>query len=61
MAQTFTVDSRMNGRLYEDHGVTAEQVANARLNAARMGVEILAVTEETQVDPAALAVFGVHV
>ena len=59
-APTYTIDARLpNGTLAEDHGVSAEDVARARINAPRLGIEILAVTEETPVDLSALAVFGV--
>lgn len=60
MAQpTYTVDSRMNGKFYSDYGVTAEQVAAARVNAPKMGVEIIAVVEEVPVQVEALEAFGV--
>jgi hypothetical protein len=55
---TFTVDAVKDGVYYEDHGVTAAQVAQARANAPRLGITIIAVTEETPVDAAALAAFG---
>lgn len=59
---TFTLDARLpNGAFAEDHGLSAEDVARARVNAPRLGIEILAVTEETPVDVSALRSFGVNV
>jgi hypothetical protein len=60
-APTFTIDVRLpNGAYAEDHGVSAADVARARVNASRLGIEILSVTEETLVDVSALRVFGVN-
>lgn len=56
---TFTVDARMSGRYCEDRGVTFDQVVAAYANAARLGVEIIAVTVERPVSVADLAPFGV--
>lgn len=56
---TYTLDVMKDGRYFEDHGLSAEQVATARLNADRLGITILSVTEETEIDPSHLAPFGV--
>ena len=57
---TFTIDARLpDGSFAEEHGVSAEDIARARINAPRLGIEILSVTEETPVDVSALRVFGV--
>lgn len=59
---TFTIDARLSdGTLAEEHGVSAEDVARARINAPRLGIEILSVTEETPVDASALRAFGVDI
>lgn len=61
VAPTFTLDARLpDGTLAEEHGVSAEDVARARINAPRLGIEILSVTEETPVDPSALRMFGIQ-
>lgn len=58
--RTFTLDAMKDGRHHEDHGLTEEQVANARANAERLGITIVSVTEEVAVSMADLAVFGVE-
>jgi hypothetical protein len=58
-ATTYTLDAEMNGRYFEDHGLTEAQVTAARSNAARLGVTILRVSEEVAVSAADLAPFGV--
>jgi hypothetical protein len=58
-AATYTLDAEKNGQYFEDHGLTAEQIANARANADRLGITILSVTEEVAVDPSNLAPFGI--
>jgi hypothetical protein len=57
---TFTLDATRDGMRFEDHGLTADEVAAARVNAPRLGIEILAVTEESRVTPADLAAFGIE-
>lgn len=54
---TYTLDATKDGRYFEDHGLTAEQVAAARANADRLGITILSVTEEVAVTPGDLAPF----
>jgi fructoselysine-6-P-deglycase FrlB-like protein len=57
---TFIVDGIVvaSGKYFSDSGLTAEQVAAAKANAARFGVEILSVTEERDVSVSDLAPFG---
>ena len=60
-ASTFTIDVRLpNGAFAEEHGVSAADVERARINAERLGIEILSVTEETPVDVSSLRVFDVN-
>lgn len=54
---TYTLDAIVNGRYHSDSGLTAQQIANAYANADRLGVTIIAVTEETPLDPSHLAPF----
>ena len=57
---TYTLDAEKDGRYFSDYGLTEQEVANARANASRLGITILAVIDEsTPVDPAALKAFGV--
>lgn len=54
---TYTLDAVIDGRYHSDSGLTAHQIANAYANADRLGVTIIAVTEETPLDPDQLAPF----
>jgi hypothetical protein len=56
---TYTLDAEMNGQYFEDHGLTAAEVAAARSNADRLGITIIRVTEEVTVSIADLAPFGI--
>jgi hypothetical protein len=58
-APTYTLDAEKDGQFFEDHGLTAEQIAAARANAPRLGITIISVTEEVAVSPADLAPFGI--
>ena len=46
MAKTFTLDAMKDGKYFEDHGLTQEQVNNAKKNAEGLGITILGITEE---------------
>lgn len=57
---TYTLDTLTpDGKHASDYGLTAEQVAAARVNAPRLGITILAVVEERPVSPGDLAPFGI--
>jgi hypothetical protein len=56
-AVTYTLDAIVDGRHHSDYGLTAQQIANARANADRLGVTIIAIVEETAVQPGHLAPF----
>jgi hypothetical protein len=57
---TYTLDAQTpDGRFASDYGLTAQQVENAKANAPALGIKILAIIEETPVDPTALEAFGV--
>ena len=44
---TFTIDVQFeDGHFGEDHGLTAVEIANAIANAPKLGLRVLAVTEE---------------
>jgi hypothetical protein len=58
-AATYTLDAEKDGQYFEDHGLTADQIAAARANADRLGITILSVTEEVAVSSSDLAPFGV--
>lgn len=58
---TYTLDAQMpDGTYREDHGLTAEEVANARINAPRLGITILNVAEEIEPmsEPEMIRAFG---
>ena len=55
---TYTLDVRLpNGAYGEDHGLTLSQIEQAKERAAGLGIEILAITEETPLDASALDAF----
>jgi len=59
-ATTYTLDAYKDGMYFEDHGLTAAEIAAARVNADRLGITILAVTEErleSHISPLDLAPF----
>jgi hypothetical protein len=53
----YTLDATKDGRYFEDHGLTADQVDAARTNADQLGITILSITEEREVDLTDLAPF----
>ena len=56
---TYTLDAEKDGQFFEDHGLTVAQIEVAKVNAPRLGITILSITEETAVDVSALRAFGV--
>lgn len=56
---TYTLDAYKDGRYYEDHGLTAEEVAAAVGNAPSLGIIILSISEEKPVSPEDLRPFHV--
>jgi hypothetical protein len=45
-----------DGTYAEDHGLSAEEIDRARINAPKLGIKILAVIEETPLNPAMLGI-----
>jgi hypothetical protein len=54
---TYTIDAILpDGTYAEDHGLSAEDIDRARINAPKLGIKILAVIEETPLNPAMLGI-----
>jgi hypothetical protein len=57
MTTTYILDAAKDGKYFSDYGLTADQIQAARANAPRLGITILAVTEEVPVSPSDLSPF----
>ena len=53
----YTLDAMKDGKHFEDHNLTEQEINNAKSNAERLGITNLRITEETPIDPKAMHAF----